>query len=249
MRSVLQHGDPRALSDEKLEGICATSAIERASVGLGCLASIVVVLVLFFGHLAFGEEALPFAAVLALLPAALLLTHHVVSRPKRPYREELAYRSGKGPFSRYVAEAVAILRQRGADWVFVFTVTALPHGGSWWLQLVLNEGPPASARANLRFCLEWRLPIGTQVERVVPDDMVQDLLTLLNGLDLAALTDIPSLVRDGAPCRVAVLRREPRCVTLASCNLGDRAAEPLLHPTAAVCSKLCDIARRLSPER
>jgi hypothetical protein len=28
MRSVLQHGDPRALSDEKLEGICARSAIE-----------------------------------------------------------------------------------------------------------------------------------------------------------------------------------------------------------------------------
>ena len=245
----MQHGDPRALSDEKLEGVCATSAIERASVGLGCLASIVVALVLFFALLALGEAAPPFAGVLALLPAALLLTHHVVSRPKRPYREELAYRSGKGPFSRYVAEAEAILRQRGADWVFVFTVTALPHGGFWWLQLVLNEGPPTSARANLRVCLERTLPIGTRVERDVPDDMVQDLLTLLNGLDLAALTDIPSLVRDGAPCHVAVLRREPRCVTLASCNLGDWTAEPLQHPTAAVCSKLCDIARRLSPER
>ena len=245
----MQHGDPRALSDEKLEGICATSAIERASVGLGCLASIVVVLVLFFGHLAFGEEALPFAAVLALLPAALLLTHHVVSRPKRPYREELAYRSGKGPF--FPIRGGGGRNPPPARCRLGFRVHR--DGASAWRLLVapagLEQGPPASARANLRFCLEWRLPIGTQVERVVPDDMIQDLLTLLNGLDLAALTDIPSLVSDGAPCRVAVLRREPRCVTLASCNLGDRTAEPLLHPTAAVCSKLCDIARRLSPER
>ncbi|MFZ0850475.1 MAG: hypothetical protein WAO08_14850 [Hyphomicrobiaceae bacterium] len=244
----MQHGDPKALSDEELGGICASSAIESASVGLGCLASIVVVLVLFFGQLAFGEVALPFAGVLALLPAALLLTHHVVSRPKRPYREELAYRSGKGPFSQYVAEAEAILRQHGADWVFVFTVRALPHGGFWWLQVVLNEGPPASARADLRVCLEGKLPIGTRVERDVPDDMVHDLLTFLNCLDLAALTDVPSVVKDGAPCHVAVLRREPRCVISASCNLGGWTAEPLQHPTAAVCSKLCDVARRLSPE-
>ena len=78
--------------------------------------------------------------------------------------------------------------------------------------------------------------------------MVQDLLTFLNGLDLAALTDVPSVVKDGAPCHVAVLRREPRCVTSASCNLGGWTAEPLQHPTAEVCSKLCDVARRLSPE-
>jgi hypothetical protein len=249
MRSALQHRDPKALSDQELAGVCATSATEDASVGLGCLASIVVVLVLSFGHLAFGEAALPFAGVLALLAAALLLTHHVVSRPKRQYRQELAYRSGKGPLSQYVAEAETILRQRRADWVLVFTVRALPHGDFWWLQVILNEGPPASARADLRVCQERQLPTGTRVERDVPDDIVQDLLTLLNGLDLAALTDVPSVVRDGAPCHVAVLRRDPRCVTSASCNLGGWTAEPLQYPTAAVCSKLCNIARRLSPER
>jgi hypothetical protein len=207
------------------------------------------VLVLFFGQLAFGEAALPFAGVLALLAAALLLAHHVVSRPKRQYRQELDYRSGMGPFSQYVAEAEAMLRQRHADWAVLFKLRGLPHGGYWWLQVVVNEGPPASARADLWVRLKWTLP-GTRVERDVPDDIVQDLLTLLNGLDLSALTDVPSFVRDGAPCHVTVLRREPRCVTSARCNLGDWwTAEPLQHPTAAVCSKLDSIARRLSPER
>ena len=249
MRSVLQHGGPKALSDEELACICATSAIESASVGFGCLASIVVVLALFFGQLVFGEAALPFAGALALLAAALLFTHHVLSRAKRAYREELACRSGTGQFSLYVAEAEEILRQHGADWVFVFTVRALPHGGFWWLQLALNEGPPASARAVLRALPRWQLPLARRVERDVPDDIVQDLLTMLQGLDLAALTDVPSFVKDGAPCHVAVLRREPQCLISASCNLGDWTAEPLQHPTAAVCSKLCNIAWRLSPER
>ena len=206
-------------------------------------------LVLFFGQVAFGTAALPFAGAFALLAITLLFAHHLVSRPKRPYRQELAYRSGNGPFSQYVAEAEAILRQHGVDWVFVFTVKALPHGGLWWLQLVLSEGPPASARADLRVCLERKLlPICTRVERDVPDDFVQDLLTLLNKFDLAALTNVPSVVINGAPCHVAVLRREPWCVTSASCNLGGWTAEPMQHPTAAVCSKLCNIASRLSPE-
>jgi hypothetical protein len=99
----------------------------------------------------------------------------------------------------------------------------------------------------LRVLPRWQRPLFDQVEQEVPDSMVQDLVRLLKEPGSAALTDVPCAVIDGAPCRLTVLRREPWCVTSASCNLGGLTAELLQHPTAALCTKLWDIASRLSP--
>jgi hypothetical protein len=160
--------------------------------------------------------------------AALLFAHQLARRPQRRYREELNDRR----FSQYVAELEAIRCHKEADWVLLFTASGHLRSGFCWLRLALKEGPPPSARADLRI-LPLRQP-QHWVEREVPYDIVQDVLCLLNGLDLAALT---------------VLRREPWGVTTVSGDLPDLPAELLRHPTANACSKLCDIARRLSPER
>jgi hypothetical protein len=213
----LQGSDSKTLSDQELADLCRTSAIETASGTLGCSASIVVILVLLLGPLAFGAVP-PGVALLALLAGALVFVHYVVSRGKRGYRKELDYRRGTAPLPQYIAEAEAVLRQHAADWVLLFSVSHLPHGGFRWLRIALHEGSPPSAQANLRTSAPG-CPTFQRIDRDVPEDIVRELLSLLKALDPAALTSVPSFVRDGAPCRLTLLRREPWLVTSASCNL------------------------------
>jgi hypothetical protein len=111
----------------------------------------------------------------------------------------------------------------------------------------LKEGPPASARAYLRISPKMDRLFFKQVERDVLDGIVQDLLRLVKELDLTALIDVPSFVRDGAPCQATVLRREPWCVASANCNLMGLTPEVSQHPGAILCSKLWDITERLRP--
>jgi hypothetical protein len=245
----LRKADPKSLSDEALSQICAETRIEKWLLISGCLGSVTALLLLFVSLVAFGDLARLLFISTALTAAALFGGLSLMGRPKRRYREELAYRRGSGPWPQYVAEAEAILRQQEADWALLFTLRGLPHGGFWWLQLTLKEGPPASARANLRTVPRWENPDFTRIEMDVPDDIVHEVMGLLTELDLAALGDISTFVIDGAPCRVTVLRREPWCVASASCNLAGLTPEVSQHPGAILCSKLGDIAGRLSPLR
>jgi hypothetical protein len=245
MRTVLQRGDPRTLSDEALTQICASTRIEDSLLLGGCLGSVAVFLLLFVA-LAFGNLAQPWFIGPAVTVAALFWLHHLASRPKRRYRGELAYRCGRGPFSRYVEEAEAALSQHKADWILVFTRAGLPHGDFRWLRLAVREGPPICARADLRVS-DQRASKLKRVDRDLPGDAAQELLSVLQNLPLLALTDIPSLVIDGAPCHVAVLRRDPWAKAVASCNLGDLwfDEERAERPTASVCSKLDDMTSRI----
>jgi hypothetical protein len=240
----LQRSDPKTLSNEELAGLCTTSAVETASGTLGCLASIVVILVLLLGPRAFGRAVLPGVALLA---GTLLFVHFVVRRWKRRYRKELNYRRGMAPLPQYIAEAEAVLRQHAADWVLLFSVSYLPHGGFRWLRMALHEGPPPSAHANLRTSASGR-PVFECTDRDVPEDIVREVLSVLKALDLDALTDVPPRVIDGAPCRLTVLRRAPWLVTSASCNLGGfpRSARELAQFPAVLASlKLNEIIHRL----
>ena len=242
--------NPKSLSDEELAKICTSVAGEDALAAAGCLGGALAALLVLAGVLGFGSLVGPALVGLTFTLVTLVLAHQVIRRPRR-YREELAYRSGRGPLSQYVAEAEAILRRHGADWVLLFTLSGLPHGGFWWLRLVLKEAPPASARADLRVCPRWQLQSFERIESDVPNDILQDLLLLLKGPDLAALADVPSFVIDGARCHLTVLRREPWLVRSATCNLmdfGGSAGEPAQHTAVFVSSKLTDIIHRLTPQ-
>jgi len=248
----LAKADPKSLSDEELAQICASVAGEDALVAAGCLGGVIAASVLALsGLLGFWGLAWPAVGGFALTVVALILAHLVTRRPRR-YRDELAYRSGRGPRSQYVAEAEGILRQHRADWVLLFSVRGLPHGDFRWLRLTLSEGPPASAFADLRVSPQPQRPVFKRVERDVPSDILQDLLHLLKELDLATLADVPSFVKDGAPCHLTVLRREPWLVRSASCNLAahfmmsDR--ERAQFPAVLAASKLDKIICRLAPE-
>jgi hypothetical protein len=239
----LQRSDSKTLSDEELADLCRTCAIETASGTLGCSASIVVILVVLLGPLAFSAVP-PGVALLALLAGALVFVHYVVSRGKRGYRKELDYQRGRAPLPQYIAEAEAVLRQHAADWVLLFSVSHLPHGGFRWLRIALHEGSPPSAQAKLRTSAPG-CPIFQRTERDVPEDIVRELLSLLKALDPAALTSVPSF--DGAPCRLTLLRREPWLVRSASCNLMDfpgSARELAQSPAVFASLKLDEIIHR-----
>jgi hypothetical protein len=243
----LPKGDPKSLSDEALSQICARARAEEWLLNGGCLASVAALLLLVVTLAVFGDLGHSLFIGPALTAAALFSAHHLAGWPKRRYREELAYRQGLGPWPRYVAEAEAILRQKEADWVLLFTMRGLPNGGFWWLRLALADGTPASAQAHLRILPRWESTFFRRVESDVPEGLVQGLVRFLKSLDIAALADMPPAVIDGGPCVVMVLRREPWLVTSASCNLGGLTTGPQQHPTAALCTKLWDIAWHLTP--
>jgi hypothetical protein len=243
----LRKADPKSLSDDGLSRICAETRIEKWLLHGGCLSSAAALFLPVTMLLIFRDLAGPLFLGPALTAAALFWAHHLAGSHKRRYREELAYRRGLGPWPQYVTEAEAILRQKEADWVFLFTLRGLPHGSFWWLRLALKEGPPSSARAHLRILPRWERPFFKRVETDVPESLVLDLVRFLKELDLTALTDVPPTVIDGSPCRFTAVRREPWCVTSAGCNLGGLIAKPLPHPTAALCKKLWDITWQLTP--
>jgi hypothetical protein len=110
---------------------------EDALVAAGCLGSALAALLALAGVLGFGSVRESALIGFAFTVVTLILAHLVTRRP-RQYRDELAYRWGNGPPSRYLAEAEAILRQHGADWVLLFSVRYLPHGGFSWLMLILE---------------------------------------------------------------------------------------------------------------
>ena len=241
-------GNPKSLSGAELERICAPTRLENR-LGMGGCLGIVAALLLFL-LAAFVSAFKPVFAWVALAAVAAFLGRHLASLPKRAYREELAWRRGLASFSRYVDEARTDIVRSGADWIILFTMTSLPHGGSWWLSIALSGAPAALAQVRL-LVSEQGQPRG-QLERSLTEATLQELLAMLGELDLAALTDMPSTVRDGAPCRLAIMRREPEASAQGSCNLAASLTdEERQHPMVAACLQLASIARELSraPER
>jgi hypothetical protein len=235
------HADPRSLSDEDLIHASASTPMEDALGAGGCLGGILVVLLLFVGQLAFGSAALPFVGGLALVVAAVAIAHRVISWSKRPLREELEYRCGQAQFSRYVEEAEAALKRGEADWIVLLSSRGLPHGDFRWMRLLVRK--EFSVRSDLRVW-EPEQRILQRVETNVPDAIAQELLGLLKACDLASLTDAPVAVKDGTPCQLAILRREPWAAAVAHCNLGGFYFGQTEHPTMRACFALHDLAWR-----
>jgi hypothetical protein len=234
----LQHCDPRSANDGELAQICATTPLENMLQAGGCLGSFVLLILLFVSPLA--DLFLPTIIGTALVMAALFAGLHAAGRSRRAYREELAWRRGRAPFGEYVEEARKALDWSGADWIILFARAGLPHGDYQWLRLTVTEERPARIYASLRIS-KSDMP-DRRADGNLPDGALQDLLGMLQGLELPALTDVPATVMDGAPCRVAIVRREPEGVARGSCNLGGLTDEDRLVPTVAVCLKLAGIA-------
>jgi hypothetical protein len=241
----MRRGDPKSLSDEELLRLSAKTRIESRLEAAGCLgvlAAFVLLILLAFTAI----FTLPFA-VAAAGAATALGALYLAGLPKRAFREELDWRRGKAPLARYMDEARSEFA-RGADWTILFTRRGLPHGLIVWLRITVIAGPPAQAKAAVRASAwalpDWRTEAGdTRVEAALADEAARELRAMLSGLDPASLTDVPSFVRDGAPCELAILR--PGAEGAGSCNLGGLSEDQHELPTAAFCLKLAGIAQDL----
>ncbi len=231
-------GDPKSLGDRELARIYAATPLERRLESAGCLGTLAALLLFL---LAVFASIFKIAFIVAALAAATAFwARHLLGLPKRAYREELNWRRGNAPLAQYMAEARGELARDGADWMILFSQRSLPHGPLVWLQIVLTQGPPAQAQARLRVSRwalpEWQDGEGTRdlrVEAALPGTSVQELLLMLKEVDLATLTDVPSAVIDGAPCRLALLRLGAEGV--GRCNLGGLTNDRRQLPTVAFC--------------
>ena len=129
-----------------------------------------------------GTAIWPYFLGLMLILAAVFWAHDLLGRPKRPFRDELSYRCGTAPLSRYVEAAQAALDRHEADWVLLFTMAALPHGDRRWLQLELREGPPPSGEAELRISHPEQATF-VRADKELTVDIAQELWTLLKDLE------------------------------------------------------------------
>jgi hypothetical protein len=242
----LQRPNPKALSDEELVRRCS-GLREFLLWSLGCLGAFIVLLAMIAVALTIvGGGRWPVWLGTALFLVALL------HQPAYRYRKELDYRSGRAPFPIYMEEAEAALAAGQADWIILFM--RLPRyarpthdrsaGSLGCLRLVLNNGPPATAQASFR-APGAKLPVYKQ--RDFPEARAKALLTFFASLDLAQLTDLrdqPLYRGSSVPCRIAVLRREPRTVVSATCYLNE-----FPHPTVLACQKLNEIVNELRGKR
>ena len=242
----MRRGDPKSLSDEELLRLSAKTRLESRLEAAGCLgvlAAFVLLILLAFAAI----FTLPFVVAAASAATALGVLY-LAGLPKRAWREELDWRRGKAPLARYMDDARGEFVHGGADWVILFTRRGLPHGLIVWLRIAVIAGPPAQAKAAVR-ASAWALPDwrteaeDTRAEAALPDDAARELLAMLSGLDPASLTDVPSFVRDGAPCQLAILR--PGAEGVGSCNLRGLSEDQHELPTAAFCLKLAGIAQDL----
>ncbi|HET9395254.1 MAG TPA: hypothetical protein VFO36_04295 [Nitrospiraceae bacterium] len=233
------------MSDEELAQICASMPVEEWLFAAVCLGSMVAVLLLP-GVLIFGGAVLFFFLGLLLALNITFCAHRLLGRLRRPYRDELAYRCGQSAFSRYVEEAQVALGQLRADWLILFTTTGLPHGDHRWLRIELREGTLPSARAELRVSWPSLALSCTRTETDIPHDDTTVLLSTLQALDLSALTDLPSLIIDGEPSTVAILRRHSPELAVASCNLASDWEKEVQHPTARICAELYGLTLKLT---
>lgn len=238
--------DPKSMSDEDLAQISAATRGEEGLFAAGCLGSVVALPLLLLALLIFGGAVQLVFLGLLLALIVIFYAHHLLGRSRQPYLEELAYRCGQSAFSRYVEEAQATLSQLQGDWIILFTTTGLPHGDHRWLRLELHGDSLPSAQAELRVSRTPTASSCTRTKTDVPRDVATELLSTLQALDLNTLTDLPSLIIDGAPSSVAILRRDPLDVTVVSCNLASDDEKEVQHSIARICAKLYGITLQMS---
>jgi hypothetical protein len=244
----MRQADPRSLGNEELEQACAKTSLEGLLEIVALLALVTSLPLLLLGTLAqaFG---LGFAgAVLVALAAFGVL--RLLTRHKHALREERNFRRGLAPLERYMNEARNEVALKRVDWVVLFAQRSLPHGPHRWMRASVTAGPPACAVASLR--VTWQsqaraAEADRQIQAELGGETARELAGMLSGTGAASLTDIPSFVFDGAPCRVAIVEREAEGT--GGCNLGGLREEQQELPTVALCRKLASIARELQAGR
>jgi hypothetical protein len=166
--------------------------------------------------------------------------------------EEFARRWWLEPLEVYEASAEERIGSGQADAVVLLIGRALPHGGHRAIRLELS-GSDATAEARSTPFLE-DLIAGADLARqiVLPETPVQAgdaarLSALLDSLTPERVVPPRTVVLDGFPCQISVLRRsrEPLRATL---NLAGSSEAIATHPVRELCALVLEIERAPSSQ-
>jgi hypothetical protein len=243
----MQPSEIEALTDEELGRRCKPTGAEEQLLATGCLGALLIVPAGYICLMILGPEVLTrfwFWGPFAFLAGTFAL-YRRKARHRAPLLEEFERRCGENR-EEILTEARKALADAEFDWIVVFSYVGLPGGYRVWMKLDVKDGPQPLARADIR-----RSRRGSERSRKtvnLPESLSRRTAALLDGLDLFALTDVPSMVIDGAPGEVRILRREPPADISASCNLCVFPDDPEAdHPTLVLCAGLAQLAEEAWP--
>jgi len=172
----------------------------------------------------------------------------------QPYLDELTDRHLLAPAQVYMDRATAAMSQADPpDYVLLLTGRGLPHGPGRGIRVVLRVSPEPRATLEVGTAKldpsSHREMYATYDSASLDDDGAVRLVELLDTVDPATLADVPPDVIDGFPCRVTVLRREPRLETSAECNLSGASAASQATTVHQYASLLCDLAAEVTDRK
>lgn len=165
----------------------------------------------------------------------------------QPYLNELADRHLLAPTQVYLDRATTAMSQADPpDYVLLLSGRGLPYGVRRGICVVLWLTP--APRALLEVGTAELSPTSDRERFASFDsdsldvDALARLATLLETVDPATLVDVSPGVKDGFPCHVTVLRREPRLVASVECNLADPRIGRTITPAHQYGMLLCELA-------
>lgn len=201
----------------------------------------------------------PVDAVLVLIVAIALCLGWKLGRRFMPRvrfarlaTEEFARRWWLEPFEVYEASAAMRIESGQADAVVLLVGRALPHGGHRAIRLELS-GLDATAEARSTPFLEDLIAgadLARQIvlpETPVPSGDAARLSALIESLTPERMNTPKSLILDGFPCEVLVLRRGHERLH-ASLNLAASSEAIAHHPVRELCALVLEIERAPSSQ-
>lgn len=238
-------------TDAELEAVCVLRPWEQAlhnlserlnvfSCLIGCAGPLLALLLAAFYTVIYEKpfNALSYSLFCVLLCIPLCLCSALENAARfrsRHHRTELQTRYGAAPLRACVLDASERLKAEDApEWILFLESRALPHGGHYFIEIVLQNTPSKLGRVRAYFVPYSSASKPTEQKSGMAelrDEDLQELSGLLQNLQTSAVEDPSDFVFDGMPCEIAVLRKRPFHIWKANCNLAGVPPEKETHPT------------------
>jgi hypothetical protein len=188
----------------------------------------------------------------AAIGGAFTLIEWVIRRRATPNFVQLRYRLGQAPFAEYLAEIQQRLRSSlSTGCVVHFQGSGLPRGNRYWVAVDLTGSPKRAGSIKIRvgpfFWWDDVTPdlLGKfDLKSCELDQRLSDEFNDLLNADYVDMRSIPSQVRDGFPCHIAIITSEQ--VVESCANLAGLSQEQKKEPTVRLMRLVLSGAEKLT---
>ncbi len=246
--------DVEMMTDADLLKVCRQLPWERQVDSIGCGLSLTVGILVAIGIFAvIGGEAWPFALIAFVCMGFMLNSFfdYAVNFRSRKHQAKLLRRHAPRKLPTDAATAKEYFAiDDPPDWVLDMRGHGLPHGGTrsvevrWWQA----ESERGTLKAEFISPVDFSKDAPFSAERGEAYVTAQDclpLLALLPELETANTGEILSTVRDGFPCTLGFIRRDPFTIRTFGCNLVGIPESSASHPAPRIMTAMLEISERL----